>query len=101
MSEASQPIPEFRHAGRYKPAIPFVTRRAVLQRAKGRCESCGELATLELHHGHYETEGRETPEDLVALCRACHKQRHTAPNGVFYVDPQEMAVEWATFGEGD
>lgn len=102
MSEASQPIPEFRFAGRVKPPVPLATRRAVLQRAKGCCENCGgRVGTPELHHKHYETEGRETPDDLEALCRSCHKGRHVAPNGVFYVDPQELAVEWATYGEDD
>lgn len=101
MSEASFPIYENRHAGRYKPPIPLATRTAVLQRANRLCESCGALAPLELHHLHYETEGCETPDDLEALCRVCHKHRHTAPNGDFYVDPQEMDAVWATFNKDD
>lgn len=101
MSHAYQQPPDFRTAGRYKPPIPLATQQAVRKRANGRCECCGERAKLELHHKHYETEGRETPDDLSALCRDCHKGEHVAPNGVFYADPQELAVEWATYGEED
>jgi 5-methylcytosine-specific restriction endonuclease McrA len=98
MSDASTPIYKNRYAGRYKPPIPLATRTAVLQRSKRFCENCGDLAPLELHHLHYDTEGHESPDDLKALCRNCHRSAHVAPNGDFYVDPQEMAAEWATFG---
>jgi hypothetical protein len=66
----------------------------VLERAHGRCEDCGDGGSLELHHLRYHTElshdykyggelifGKETPNDLAALCRDCHLQRHLDPNG--------------------
>jgi 5-methylcytosine-specific restriction endonuclease McrA len=94
-------IPEFRWAGRFKPAIPADTRKSVLKRANGCCEQCGTQASLfsklELHHLHYETEGRESPDDLRAYCRACHRRAHTDINGDFWVDPEEMACHWATY----
>jgi hypothetical protein len=52
-------------------------RQAVLDRAGGRCERCGtEAERLEVHHLHYRTIFRETPEDLQAVCRPCHAQEH-------------------------
>jgi 5-methylcytosine-specific restriction endonuclease McrA len=101
MSEISYPIYDNRHAGRLKPPVPLATRRAVLQRARGGCENCGNRQPLELHHRHYETEGAESPDDLEALCRACHRVRHVDPAGKFWVDPQEMAAAWALFDKYD
>jgi hypothetical protein len=50
-----------------------------------------------LHHLHYQTEGRETPDDLIACCRTCHRNEHTDRNGDFWVDPEEMDCHWATY----
>jgi hypothetical protein len=63
--------------------------------------------TLELHHTTYTywagmegdwgnacaIFGRETPDDLLALCRDCHKAKHIGPDGGFYGDPEECAAE--------
>lgn len=91
----------FRQAGDFKPPIPADTRKAVLKRANGCCERCGDPAVLfsklELHHLHYETEGQETPNDLISCCRTCHRNEHTDSNGNFWVDPEEMACHWATY----
>jgi 5-methylcytosine-specific restriction endonuclease McrA len=79
--------------------IPEATRKSVLERAKGRCEDCGVLCDLELHHLHYDTVGQETPGDLAALCRECHEERHIDYNGDFWDDPKEMADYWWYFHE--
>ena len=101
---AYEDIFEFRPAGRYKPPIHAETRNAVMQRANGHCEECGEpvklFSKLELHHLHYETEGRESPADLKAYCRACHRAAHVDPAGEFWADPQEKACYWATYENG-
>ncbi len=66
--------------GLLRVSIPVRTRRAVHARARGKCESCGEKARLDLHHLRRWTEpgpdgerlpiaGRETRDDLRALCR--------------------------------
>jgi hypothetical protein len=97
---AFEDILGFRYAGRPKPAVPAETRQAVLKRANGCCEQCGEpvglVSKLELHHLHYETEGRETEDDLRAYCRSCHRSAHVDCAGAFWVDPQEMECHWAT-----
>ena len=51
-------------------------RRAAVKRAGFRCERCGCGGRLEVHHLTYERLGHERPGDLVALCRACHRQAH-------------------------
>lgn len=90
--------------------IPAATRRAVRHRSRGACEDCGaDDRPLELHHLRYLTEGdpgrggqesifgQEQPEDLAALCRDCHHDRHLDPAGEFWSDPEEKATAWATW----
>lgn len=79
-----------------------VRRERALYLAQHRCQSptCelghlrswtdAELATLprsryrlEVHHLTYERLGREHPDDLIVLCRACHAAQH----GLEYVEP--------------
>jgi len=41
------------------------------------CEECGASDTLlNTHHLTYERLGDELDEDLIVLCRRCHKKRH-------------------------
>jgi 5-methylcytosine-specific restriction endonuclease McrA len=53
------------------------TRRLILGRAAGRCESCN-LKTdfLQVHHVSYHRIGKESPTHLMALCGKCHESRH-------------------------
>lgn len=46
--------------------------RAVFKRANGICERCHKRPATDPHHKHYNTLGRERPEDLLAVCRPCH-----------------------------
>ena len=86
--------------------IPSVVRRTVLKRANGQCEDCGEHLPLELHHLTYwigeppphkyaqPIFGHETEDDLLALCRGCHLDRHVAgPFGEFFADPEDVEAE--------
>jgi 5-methylcytosine-specific restriction endonuclease McrA len=85
--------------------IPPAVRTAVLKRAAGQCEDCGAVTALELHHRTYsdprysqfwpdapEIFGNETPDELDALCRDCHRGRHVFM-GEFYADPEERDAE--------
>ena len=51
-------------------------RQVALDRAGGFCEDCGVRSNFEVHHKTYKRKGNERPEDLVAVCRDCHKERH-------------------------
>lgn len=88
--------------------IPEITRRAVIERAKGRCEDCDVLlgSHLEMHHLRYHIdtqwgpepiEGREESNDLDGLCRGCHLNRHLDMNRDFWADPVEKEVYWTTY----
>lgn len=40
-----------------------------------QCEQCGapdDVEILDAHHKHYDTIGREQPDDILVLCRRCH-----------------------------
>lgn len=65
-------------------AIPPKVRAAVNERAGGRCEGCGKIAPLELHHRKFRSRGgKHTVDNLVALCgwgnhTGCHGLAHSA-----------------------
>ena len=91
--------------------ILLATRQSVLERAGGVCECCMQrIDTLELHHIHYEVnvhgkfysvKGRETPDDLEALCRDCHYARHRDINGDFWLLQEEKEAYWSTYYEAE
>jgi hypothetical protein len=65
--------------------IPAAVRTIVLSRAGGKCERCGRLADVELHHRKFRSRGgRHIMSNLVALCgwgnhTGCHGWAHTSP----------------------
>ena len=43
----------------------------------GRCEECGKFANLDRHHKiHRSQGGKDTPDNIVYLCRICHMKAH-------------------------
>jgi hypothetical protein len=52
------------------------TRARTIRRQGRRCAWCRTRGPLEVHHLHYQTLGRERPEDVVALCKSCHLRAH-------------------------
>jgi len=51
-------------------------RSDALRRSKHRCQLCNSTKRLDVHHRTYENLGNEEPEDLIVLCRKCHKHFH-------------------------
>lgn len=51
-------------------------RRLALNAAGNRCESCGAISELDVHHKTYDRLGREQPADVSVLCRHCHAEQH-------------------------
>lgn len=41
-----------------------------------KCEVCGSINRIEVHHVHYKNVFKEEPEDLILLCKNCHKKEH-------------------------
>lgn len=53
-------------------------RRQVLRRDGWRCQNCGTMSNLEVHHQEYRSGGGEDAEpNLITLCAICHGQVHT------------------------
>ena len=40
------------------------------------CEKCGETKYLQVHHLSYKNIFHEEPEDLMILCKSCHRKEH-------------------------
>lgn len=55
------------------------TAAAARTRAKHKCQRCGSMAQLEVHHLTYDRRGAELPEDLIVLCHQCHTRAHDLP----------------------
>ena len=54
------------------------TRKKALERADFQCQLCAcKDAVLEVHHNNYANLGAEKNQDLIALCRPCHRKFHT------------------------
>lgn len=52
-------------------------RQHVLRRDGWRCQSCGAMANLEVHHKQFRSHsGNDSEENLITLCTACHNETH-------------------------
>ncbi len=51
--------------------------RQVLERDNWRCQSCGALSNLEVHHRQFRSHsGADSEENLITLCAGCHAKVH-------------------------
>ena len=52
-------------------------RQRVLQRDAWRCQRCGSLRNLEVHHVRFRSSlGDDSEENLITLCGSCHRCHH-------------------------
>jgi 5-methylcytosine-specific restriction endonuclease McrA len=52
-------------------------RQRVLYRDGWRCQSCGAMSNLEIHHRKFRSHsGSDSEENLITLCAACHAAVH-------------------------
>ena len=52
-------------------------REQVLRRDSWRCQSCGAMSNLEVHHKRYRSHsGHDSAENLITLCARCHASVH-------------------------
>jgi 5-methylcytosine-specific restriction endonuclease McrA len=49
-----------------------IRRAQVIERDDKKCQACGKISDLHVHHLSYERLGEELDEDLVTLCKRCH-----------------------------
>ncbi len=53
-------------------------RQQVLRRDGWRCQSCGTMSNLEIHHREFRSHsGSDSEENLITLCTACHHTLHS------------------------
>jgi 5-methylcytosine-specific restriction endonuclease McrA len=56
-------------------------RQLVLRRDGWRCQSCGAMLNLEVHHKQFRSHsGHDSEENLITLCVSCHAQMHSHPD---------------------
>jgi len=52
-------------------------RQQVLRRDGWRCQACGTMSNLEVHHKQFRSHsGEDSEENLITLCAACHTGVH-------------------------
>ena len=74
-------IPAKRQRLRLESASYQQLRQQVLRRDGWRCQSCGSMSNLELHHQELRSHSGEDLEwNLITLCAACHSLLHRYPN---------------------
>lgn len=54
-------------------------RQQVLRRDGWRCQSCGTMSNLEVHHQQFRSHsGDDSEVNLITLCMECHARVHGA-----------------------
>ena len=65
----------------------YVKRDQIKSLKNNKCEKCGSIRNLQVHHKTYKRLGNELLTDLQLLCDLCHKEIHRnrieRKNGVF------------------
>jgi ATP-dependent DNA helicase RecQ len=52
-------------------------RQQVLRRDGWRCQTCGTMSNLEVHHKEFRSHsGDDSEENLITLCVGCHGEMH-------------------------
>ncbi len=52
-------------------------QREILKRDGWRCQMCGRMENLEIHHRKFRSQsGDDSEENLITLCSQCHAQIH-------------------------
>ena len=52
-------------------------RQQILRRDSWRCQSCGAMSNLEVHHREFRSHsGADAEENLITLCVDCHRRAH-------------------------
>jgi 5-methylcytosine-specific restriction endonuclease McrA len=58
-------------------------RQQILHRDGWRCQSCGTMSNLEVHHREFRSHsGDDSEENLITLCTACHAAVHSSSSAI-------------------
>jgi len=62
---------------RLDPESYEILRKQILRRDSWRCQSCGTMSNLEVHHKQFRSQlGGDSEENLITLCTTCHATSH-------------------------
>jgi 5-methylcytosine-specific restriction endonuclease McrA len=62
---------------RLDPDVYEQLRNQILRRDGWRCQACGTMSNLEVHHRDFRSHsGEDSEENLITLCNACHAAVH-------------------------
>jgi 5-methylcytosine-specific restriction endonuclease McrA len=62
---------------RLEPELHEQLRQQVLRRDNWRCQACGTMSNLEVHHKAFcSHSGDDSEENLITLCAVCHFATH-------------------------
>jgi 5-methylcytosine-specific restriction endonuclease McrA len=62
---------------RLGPAEYEILRQQVLRRDNWRCQFCGTMSNLEVHHKQFRSHsGVDSEKNLITLCAECHAAIH-------------------------
>ncbi len=71
-------IPPKPARSRMDPVSYETLRQQVLRRDGWRCQLCGVMANLEVHHRQFRSHsGDDSEENLITLCISCHDEMHS------------------------
>ena len=52
-------------------------RQQLLRRDNWRCQICGSMHNLEIHHKRFRSQaGEDEEQNLITLCNSCHLYQH-------------------------
>ena len=58
--------------------------RQVLERDGWRCQDCGSMQHLQVHHLEFRSQsGDDEEQNLITLCAGCHEHLHSTGRGRF------------------
>jgi 5-methylcytosine-specific restriction endonuclease McrA len=73
MSSTGQKMPRLR----LDPESYEILRQQILRRDSWRCQSCGTMSNLEVHHKEFRSHsGDDSEENLITMCTSCHAIAH-------------------------
>ena len=64
-------------SSRLDPVSYETLRQQILRRDGWRCQLCGTMSNLEVHHKQFRSHsGDDSEENLITLCVRCHGEMH-------------------------
>jgi 5-methylcytosine-specific restriction endonuclease McrA len=72
---------------RLDPVSYETLRQQILRRDGWRCQLCGAMSNLEIHHKDFRSHsGHDSEENLITLCTRCHAGVHHNLNHISFLN---------------